>query len=115
MRRRTVILLIVLVLIGIGITIFRVFFIRAVYVPTGSMANTIIPGDTLLITKSFGKIERGALILFQYSPEYIRQEDRDHDPFGYRIARVVGLREKLYKCVSERFIPTDTPWESKKC
>ena len=91
MRRRTVILLIVLVLIGIGITIFRVFFIRGAYVPTGSMANTIIPGDTLLITKSFGQIERGAIILFQYSPEYIRQEDRDHDPFGYRIARVVGL------------------------
>ena len=91
MRRRTVILLIVLVLIGIGITIFRVFFIRGVYVPTGSMANTIIPGDTLLITKSFGQIERGAIILFQYSPEYIRQEDRGHDPFGYRIARVVGL------------------------
>ena len=91
MRRRTGILVIVLVLIGIGITIFRLFFIRGVYVPTGSMANTIIPGDTLLITKSLGQIERGAIILFQYSPEYIRQEERDPDPFSYRIARVVGL------------------------
>lgn len=91
MRRRTVILLIVLALIGIGITIVRIFFIRGVYVPTSSMANTIIPGDTLLITKSFGQIERGAIILFQYSPEFIRQDERDPDPFGYRIARVVGL------------------------
>ena len=90
MRRRTVLLL-VLVLIGIGITIFRVFFTRGVYVPTGSMANTIIPGDTLLITKSFGQIERGAVILFQYSPEYIPPDPRDRDPFSYRIARVVGL------------------------
>ena len=90
MRRRTV-LLIVLVLIGTGITILRVFFFRAAYIPTGSMANTIIPGDSLLITKAFGKIERGAIILFQYSPEYIRPERREHDPFGYRIARVVGL------------------------
>lgn len=91
MRRRTRILLIVLALIGIGITIFSVFFIRGAYVPTGSMANTIIPGDTLLITKSFGQIERGDIILFQYSPEYIRQEERDPDPFSFRIARVVGL------------------------
>lgn len=91
MRRRTVILLIVLALIGIGMTILLMFFIRAVYVPTGSMANTIIPGDTLLITKSSGQIERGAIILFRYSPEYIREEDRDHDPFSYRISRVVGL------------------------
>jgi signal peptidase I len=91
MRRRTVILLAILALVGIGITILRVFFIRGVYVPTGSMANTIIPGDTLLITKSFGQIERDAIILFRYSPEYLRQEDRDHDPFGSRIGRVVGL------------------------
>ena len=92
MRRRTAILLIVLALIGTGITILRVFFIRGAYIPTGSMANTIIPGDTLLMTKAFGKIERGAaIILFQYSPEYIRPERREHDPFGYRIARVVGL------------------------
>lgn len=42
--------------------------------------NTIIPGDHLVVTKSFGQVERGQVVVFQYPG----------DP-NYYVARVVGL------------------------
>lgn len=53
---------------------------RRVKVPTGAMMNTIIPGDHLLIHKSFGEIERGDIVVFQFP------EDST-----YYLKRVVGL------------------------
>jgi signal peptidase I len=49
-------------------------------VPTGSMMNTIIPGDHIMVHKSFGQIERGQVVVFQF-PE---------DP-TYYLSRVIGL------------------------
>jgi len=91
MRKRTIILLGGLLILGVGVTVFRVFFIRGVRVPTAGMANTIIPGDTVLVTKSFGQIERGDIVIFQYSGEYAPERDRYHDDTIYFIKRVVGL------------------------
>lgn len=50
------------------------------------MMNTIIPGDHVLIQKSFGQIERGNIVLFQYpyNPEF-------RDNSQYFLSRVVGL------------------------
>jgi signal peptidase I len=45
-----------------------------------SMMNTVIPGDELLVTKSFGAIERGSIVVYQYP-----------DDSTYYLARVVGL------------------------
>ena len=42
--------------------------------------NTILPGEDVMVIKSFGPIERGAVVMFQYP--------RDSQ---YYIARVVGL------------------------
>lgn len=56
------------------------FFVRMVRVPSGSMMNTVLPGDRLLVTKVFGTIERGEIVVFQYP------EDST-----YYLARVVGL------------------------
>jgi signal peptidase I len=70
-----------LLIIGSGAaTIYYLFFMRMVRVPTGSMMNTIIPGDHLVIFKSFGRIERGRIIVFQYPNDST-----------YVIARVIGL------------------------
>jgi signal peptidase I len=91
MRKRTIIIIGVLLILGIGVTIFRVFFMRGVRVPGSAMANTIIPGDTVLVTKSFGQVERGAIVIFQYSGEYAPQRDRYKDDTIYYIKRVVGL------------------------
>ncbi len=92
MRKRTLILIVVLGIFGIGLTVYRVFFLRMAAVPTASMANTIIPGDRILITKSFGKLERGELVVFQYDPKSPAFRDRPHeDPATFHVARVVGL------------------------
>lgn len=53
---------------------------RTVRVPVGSMMNTILPGDHLAIHRSFGGIERGSLVVFQYPGDST-----------YYLARVVGL------------------------
>ena len=90
MRKRTIILLAVLLVFGIGVTVFRVFFVRMASVPTVSMANTIIPGDRVLLTKLFGQIERGRLVVLQYDPQYAQRE-RQRGDHQYFICRVVGL------------------------
>lgn len=56
-------------------------FIRIIKVPTGSMANNVIPGDRLIVTKLFGDIKRGDVIVFQF-PE---------DPSVQYLSRVIGL------------------------
>ena len=92
MRKRTLVLVVVLVIFGVGLTVYRIFFLRMVRVPTSSMANTIFPGDHLLLSKTFGQIERGTLIVFQYDPKSPGYSDRyREDPATFYIARVVGL------------------------
>ena len=50
--------------------------------PTGAMANTIIPGDRLVVKKrAFGEINRGDLIVFRYP----------NDNATHYLSRVVGL------------------------
>lgn len=64
------------------LAIYRIVFLHFVRTTTGSMANTILPGDYLVVKKrAFGDISRGDLIVFRY-PE---------DLSNYFIARVVGL------------------------
>ena len=83
MRKRKAAIVVVVglcVLGSIGFAVFRLFFVWMVRVPTGSMMNTIVPGDHVIVIKSFGTIERGSVVMFQYP------QDSDH-----YIARVIGL------------------------
>jgi len=77
-----------------GATIFygKLFF-NFVRVPVGSMANTIIPGDHLVIkTRAYGDIARGNVIVFKYPGDET-----------YYIGRVVGLpHETIHIC--DRFV-----------
>lgn len=83
MRRRSVqVGVAVLALIPIFIIGYFFLFLKVARVPTGAMANTIIPGDRILVrTRAFGKIQRGDVILFKY-PD---------DALVTYVARVVGL------------------------
>lgn len=71
--------LLVVAILGLGLTAlicYRAFFLTLVRVPTGAMANTIIPGDYLVVRKrAFGEIKRGDLIIFKFprdiSVEYV--------------------------------------------
>jgi signal peptidase I len=82
MRKKILILGLVLVLVGVVSLIgYRVFFLKMVRVPSGSMANTIIPGDHLVIRRVFGLPGRGDIVIFKY-PD---------DPSTVYISRIVGL------------------------
>ncbi len=83
MRKKLVIVLLAFVVLCFGaLTFYRVFFLHFVRIPTGSMANTILPGDYLVVKKrAFGEIKRGDVIVFRYPA----------DPVTYYLARVIGL------------------------
>jgi signal peptidase I len=66
MSKKKRILLIALAIILIPAAIFFFFFAQFVKVPTGSMANTILPGETLVVNKYFSRIDRGDIIIFYY-------------------------------------------------
>ena len=87
-------MLFVLLIVGsVAFMIYYWFFLWFARVPTGSMANTIIPGDRVVIQKSFGQIERGSIVLFQYpdNPE-VADNLGYSPPKGERyLGRVVGL------------------------
>jgi len=82
MRKRVLKLSLIFALLGFAALVcYRVFFIRMVRVPTGAMANTIIPGDHLIVKKLFGEVKRGDLIVFRYPSK----------PSEHYISRIVGL------------------------
>ena len=82
MRGKILKVTLAIVILGVGsLSVYRLFFLRMVRVPTGSMANTIIPGDHLVVKKIVGTVERGNLILFKWPK----------DPSIQYVSRVVGL------------------------
>jgi len=73
----------ILVVLGLCSTvIYYLFFVELVRMPAGSMANTIIPGDHLVVrTRAYGEVNRGDIILLLYPKDT-----------GVRyLERVVGL------------------------
>lgn len=81
MSKRTKIslgILAVIVLLAAG---FYFILLRFVKVPTAAMANTIVPGDGVVMAPIFGKIERGDIIVFKYPP----------NPSVRYVSRVIGL------------------------
>src|SRR5258708_11942566 len=83
------------------------FIVQAVKVPTGSMQNTIVVGDHLLVNKFIfapgprfsllpqREIKRGDIIVFKYPGNPFNPErDRDEDNIPYKVnyvKRVIGL------------------------
>ncbi|MGQ0763241.1 MAG: signal peptidase I [Acidobacteriota bacterium] len=68
-------------IVGCALLVYRIFFVKLIRVPTGAMANTIIPGDHLIVQKLLGDVNRGDIVIFQYP---------DGSAVQY-VARVVGL------------------------
>ena len=64
-----------------GVATYYLVYHRVVKVPTGSMANTIIPGDSVLCRMHVGEIERGDIVIFKFPT----------DPKVMYIHRVIGL------------------------
>jgi signal peptidase I len=69
--------LMVILLVG-----YYLVFLHVVRVPTGAMANTILPGDHVVVRKrAIGDIKRGDVIIFTYAD----------DQSTHFISRVIGL------------------------
>ena len=81
-RKKLLIAGLALIAIAVGaLIVYRIFFVKMIRVPTGAMANTIIPGDHLIVRKLFGDVNRGDIVIFQYPGDSSTQY----------VARVVGL------------------------
>src|SRR5262245_26453481 len=64
-----------------GMATYFLIYYRVVLVPTGSMANTIIPGDKVLCRMHVGEIKRGDIVIFKLPT----------DPKAMYMHRVIGL------------------------
>src|SRR4030095_2009592 len=64
-----------------GTAIYFLIYYRVVRVPTGGMANTIIPGDSVLCRMHVGEIKRGDIVIFKLPT----------DPKVIYVKRVIGL------------------------
>ncbi|MGH9077529.1 MAG: signal peptidase I [Acidimicrobiales bacterium] len=66
--------------------VVKTFLVQAFYIPTGSMAPTLKPGDRVLVTKALYSVNRGDVIVFKKPPT-------DHSPGATDdlIKRVIGL------------------------
>lgn len=71
----------VVVVLFLAMGVYAFFSVRVVRVPTGSMANTIIPGESVLCSLIFGDMKRGDIVMFKFPP----------DPKVSYLSRVVGL------------------------
>lgn len=63
---------------------YILLFYRFVKVPTGSMANTIIPGDRVMCDMRVGNVGRGDIVVFKFPS----------DPKVQYMSRVVGLPDE---------------------
>ena len=81
LTKRKIITFGVLAIILAAGAIWLLVFNRFVRVPTGAMANTILPGETLLVHRFVNQVHRGDIIVFRY-PE---------DPSVQFVSRVIGL------------------------
>lgn len=82
MLKKILIVLAVLVVIVVGgATISGLALFQFMNVPAGSMANTIVPGDQLIVARSVGEIKRGDILVFKLPT----------NPKILHIKRVIGL------------------------
>lgn len=102
------------------------FIIQAVTVPTGSMQNTILVGDYLLVNKfifspggnplpflPMRDIERGDIIVFKYPGNSVKPEtDRERGLIKYQInyvKRVIGLPGEKVEFKNNQVFINDEP------
>jgi signal peptidase I len=82
MRKKVLIISLILIVIGAAAFLgYYLLFVRMVRVPTGAMANTIIPGDHLVAKKLSGDLKRGDIVVFSYPKQ----------PSVKFVSRVVGF------------------------
>lgn len=79
--KKRIIVLGILALVLLAGVAYAGLFLNFVRVPTGSMMNTILPGDCLVADLLFSRIDRGEIVLFRFP----------RDPSTRFVSRVIGL------------------------
>jgi signal peptidase I len=79
--KKRIIALGVIAIVLFGGMVYAGLFFQFVKVPTGSMKNTILPGDCLVANRLAGEIKRGDIVLFKFPK----------DPTNRFVSRVIGL------------------------
>jgi signal peptidase I len=70
----------VIFLSGVGLLAYRVLFLKLIRVPTGSMMNTILPGDQLTVNRLLREPRRGDVVVYSYPGEEVQF-----------VGRIIGL------------------------
>lgn len=104
MWKRIVIVTVVVACSLVVIALLRFGRPGLVNVPTGSMANTILPGDHILITSRVGTIQRGDLVIFHYP----------NDSNTRYISRVIGLAGERIQIVGQQVLINGQPLEERR-
>ena len=102
-NRKLILVVLIIGLAGGAFLIVRLFLIRTALVPGGAMANTIVAGDHVLMVKSFGDIERGQVVMFQFPDDSNRY-----------IKRVVGLPGETIQFRGRTIYINDRPLDEQK-
>jgi signal peptidase I len=79
--KKRIIFLGIIALVLFGGLLYGALFLEFVRVPTGSMKNSILPGDHLVANRLSGEIKRGDIVLFKFPKE----------PATGFVSRVIGL------------------------
>src|SRR5215510_1269389 len=80
-----------------GMATYFLIYYRIVHVPTGGMANTIIPGDRVLCRMYVGEIKRGDIVIFKLPT----------DPKVIYVKRVIGLPGETIQVKGHRVFVND--------
>jgi signal peptidase I len=82
MAKKLLLIGLILAVVAFGAAIVAYFLLfRVAHIPTGSMANTIVPGERVLYVMSVGEVKRGDIVIFKFP----------QDPKVNYMHRIVGL------------------------
>lgn len=82
MKKKILLSLVALVVLG-GLVLLGIFAygFRVMSVPSGNMSNTLIPGEHVAVTRFYGEVKRGDIVVFKWPK----------NPNILYIERVIGL------------------------
>lgn len=105
MQKKVLIGLAILFLLGgIGLVGTVGYGFRLMRLPTGGMANTILPSENIAVTKFYGEIKRGDILVFKYPK----------NPSIYYIKRVVGLPNETIEVRGKQILINGHELQEKK-
>ena len=83
------------------VLLIRIFLLGSYVIPSGSMMNTIEPGDRVITSKLTPKVfdlKRGDVVVFKDPDHWLRQEDSSKLGGDYLIKRLIGLPGDTVAC-----------------